>query len=263
MVAVSVDRRDRADGALEEQTQLARDWECAPDRERPDCRRDLAHLRYRSEDGKEASYRCGSWDCECCGHRLRMSLIEEIERITQERPEMRRFLTLTVDRRAPASREDQHEYITERWNALRTELRDRYPDLSYLWVRHEGDERDRPHLHLLVDRYLPQAELSRLAERVGMGRIVDIRRVDARNAAHYISAYLGRGALSFLPSGSRRYGSSADVDLDPRNPGGSSSTSDEEWHLEAYDPIVDGWVTACTGDFRRDEERGPPDPPPD
>jgi len=113
-----------------------------------------------------------------------------------------------------------------------------------------------------VDRYLPQAELSRLASRVGLGRVVDIRRVDARNAAHYISAYLGRGALSFLPSGSRRYGSSADVDLDPRNPGGDDgSESSEDWSLMAYDPIVDQWVTACNGDFRRDEARA--DPPPE
>ena len=237
------------------QTDLARDWGCDPDPDRPDCRQDLAHLRYKSESGKEAPYRCGSWDCECCGHRLRMSLIEEIERITEERPGMRRFLTLTVDRRAPATKEEQHEYITDRWNALRTELRDRYEDLSYLWVRHEGDERDRPHLHLLVDRYLPQAELSELAERVGLGSVVDIRRVDARNAAHYISAYLGRGALSHLPDGARRYGSSADVDLDPRNSGDDSS---EAWDLMAYDDIADGWVSASPGDFRRSEDRPPP-----
>jgi hypothetical protein len=250
-------------GETGSQTDLARDWGCAPDDDRPDCRQDLAHLRYKSESGEEAPYRCGSWDCECCGHRLRMSLIEEIERITEERPEMRRFLSLTVDRRAPASKEEKHEYITERWNALRTELRDRYEDLSYLWVRHEGDERDRPHLHLLVDRYLPQSELSQLAQRVGLGQVVDIRRVDARNAAHYISAYLGRGALSFLPDGSRRYGSSADVDLDPRNPGGDDGEPSERWALMAYDDIVDGWVSASPGDFRRDTDRDLPEPPPD
>lgn len=242
------------------QTDLDRQQWDRDDRDRPDCREDLAHLRYKSESGKEAPYRCGSWDCECCGHRLRMSLIEEIERITEERPEMRRFLSLTVDRRAPASKEEKHEYITDRWNALRTELRDRYDDLSYLWVRHEGDERDRPHLHLLVDRYLPQEELSQLAERVGLGSVVDIRRVDARNAAHYISAYLGRGALSFLPEGSRRYGSSADVDLDPRNPGGDDGEPSERWALMAYDDVIDGWVGASPGDFRRDPDR--PDPPP-
>lgn len=228
--------------------------------DRPDCREDLQHLRYENtETGDTAAYRCGSWDCECCGHRLRMSLIEEIERITEERPEMRRFLTLTVDERGPDTKEKQHEHITDRWNALRTELRDRYEDLSYLWVRHEGDERDRPHLHLLVDRFLPQSELSQLARRVGLGQVVDIRRVDARNAAHYISAYLGRGALSFLPDGSRRYGSSADVDLDPRG----SGESNEDWRLAAWSPISEIFVEAAPGDFRRDPDRDLPEPPPD
>ncbi|WP_323174787.1 MULTISPECIES: Rep protein [Halobacteriales] len=227
------------------------------DDERPDCRKDLQHLRYENpESGETAQYRCGSWDCECCGHRLRMSLIEEIERITEERPEMRRFLTLTVDSSAPVGRERQHEHITDRWNALRTELRDRYDDLSFLWVRHEGDERDRPHLHLLVDRYLPQSELSMLSQRVGLGEVVDIRRVNARNAAHYISAYLGRGALSHLPAGARRYGSSADVDLDPRNTGGDDEETD--WILATYDEIVERWIGATSGDFRRDPDREPP-----
>jgi hypothetical protein len=240
-----------------EQSELGDHVDLAGDRdERPDCREDLQHLRYQNEEtGETAPYRCGSWDCECCGHRLRMSLIEEIERITSERPEMRRFLTLTVDASAPVGRASQHEYITDRWNALRTELKDRYDGLSYLWVRHEGDERDRPHLHLLVDRYLPQSELSMLSERVGLGEVVDIRRVDARNAAHYISAYLGRGALSFLPEGSRRYGSSADVDLDPRSTG---DDEDSDWILTAYDQFAEGWMSACSGDFVRSVDRKPP-----
>lgn len=240
-----------------EQTRLGDHLDLADDRDdRPDCRKDLQHLRYQNaETGETAPYRCGSWDCECCGHRLRMSLIEEIERITEERPEMRRFLTLTVDASAPVGKENQHLHITDRFNALRTELKDRYPDLSYLWVRHEGDERDRPHLHLLVDRYLPQAELSMLSKRVGLGEVVDIRRVNARNAAHYISAYLGRGALSHLPDGARRYGSSADVGLDPRSTGDEDDT---DWMLAAYDEIVDGWMDAAPGDFRRDPERKPP-----
>ena len=42
-------------------------------------------------------FRCNQWDCYCCGHRMRMNLIEEIERVIDERPETRRFLTLTLD----------------------------------------------------------------------------------------------------------------------------------------------------------------------
>ena len=241
------------------QSDLARDWDLGPEVDRPDCRRDLAHLHYRSESGERAAFRCRRWQCECCGHRLRMGLIEELERITDERPELRRFLTLTVDGRAGASIEDQHEYITDRWNALRTELRDLYPGLSYVAVRHEGDEEGRAHLHLLVDRYLPQAKLSAMADRVGLGEIVDIRRVEARNAAHYISAYLGRGALASLPKGYRRYTSSRDISLDPWNPGGDDPEPEEEWTLVVDDPVTGVEVRATPGDFIRRE----PEPPPD
>ena len=139
---------------------------------------------------------------------------------------MRRLLTLTIGERGPEGPEG-HEYITDRFNAFRTELTDRYDDLSYVWIRHEGDENGRPHLHLLVDRFLPQSELSMLTQRVGLGEVVDIRRVNARNAAKYLTSYLGKGALANLPKGLRRYGSSQDIDLDVRGGDGD----DREWRL--------------------------------
>lgn len=246
------------------QTALDDHLDLAPGPERPDCRRDLKHLRFASDDGDTAPIRCKSWACECCGHRLRMGLIEELERITEERPEMRRLLTLTVGRRGPSSVDRQHEYITDRWNALRTELRDRYPGMSYVLVRHEGDRGGRAHVHLLVDRYLPQQLLSDLSHRVGLGRVVDIRRVDARNAVHYISAYLGRGALADLPAGAHRYSSSADVEIDPWNPGDGDPDDDREWRVEAWDGIAEIWTAATRSDWHRRAPGGYiREPPPD
>jgi hypothetical protein len=194
---------------------------------RYDCRETYRNFELEADDGETAAYRCGSWDCFCCAHRMRHNLIEEMERVVSERPELRRFLTLTVDTDAPGGTAERHEYITERWNALRTELNDRYPGLSYIWVRHEGDEKGRPHLHLLVDRYLPQSMLSMLSKRVGLGEVVDIRRVNARNAAKYLTSYLGKGALASLPKGLRRYGSSSDISLAVRGGGGD----ERDWQL--------------------------------
>jgi hypothetical protein len=96
------------------QTELADHADLTDDSgDRPDCREDLQHLRYENtETGDTAPYRCGSWDCECCGHRLRMSLIEEIERLTEENPELRRLLTLTVPPEMGLSKAEQLEYIT-------------------------------------------------------------------------------------------------------------------------------------------------------
>lgn len=79
-----------------------------------------------------------------------MNLIEELERLVNERPELRQLLTNTIaPETAPSSQDAKHAYITDRWNALRTEINDRYPGLSYVRVRHKGDENERPHLHLL------------------------------------------------------------------------------------------------------------------
>ena len=204
------------------------------DSERYDCREVYENMELEAEDGETAGFRCGSWDCYCCAHRMRMNFIEELERLVEERPELRRFLTLTLDPdEAPARQEDQHKYLTDRFNALRTELNDRYEGLSYVWVREEG-EGDNPHLHLIVDRYLPQNELSALSRRVGLGEVVDIRRVSARNMARDLTKYLTKGSMANLPKGARRYGSSADIDLEVRGGDGDS----REWDLMMDDYVI-------------------------
>jgi hypothetical protein len=201
---------------------------------RYDCREIYENMELEAEDGQTVGFRCGSWDCYCCAHRMRMNFIEELERLVEERPEMRRFLTLTLNpERAPGDTEEQHRYLTERFNALRTELNDRYDDLSYIWVREEG-ESDNPHLHLIVDRYLPQRELSALSERVGLGEVVNIKRISARNMAKYLTKYLTKGSMANLPKGARRYGSSADIDLAVRGGGGD----EREWDLMMDDYVV-------------------------
>jgi hypothetical protein len=195
---------------------------------RYDCREVYKNMEIEAGDGEIAPFRCNSWDCYCCAHRMRCNLVEELDRLVEERPELRRLLTLTLDPEiAPDDQAEQHRYLTERFNALRTEMRDRYPGLSYIWIREEGDSGN-PHLHLLVDRYLPQSELSTLASRVGLGHVVDIRRVNARNAARYLTKYLTKGALHDLPEGARRYGSSADITLEVRGP---SEDSERDWQL--------------------------------
>ena len=201
---------------------------------RYDCRHVYQNMEMEAEDGQTAAFRCKSWDCYCCAHWMRMNLIEEMERLVEERPELRRFLTLTLDpERAPAGQEEKHRYLTERFNALRTELNDRYDDLSYVWVREEG-EGDNPHLHLIVDRFLPQNELSAISRRVGLGEVVDIRRVNARNMAKYLTKYLTKGSLADLPKGSRRYGSSSDINLNVRGGGGDS----RQWDLMMDDYLI-------------------------
>lgn len=167
-----------------------------------------------------------------------MNLIEDLERLVEERPQLRRLLTLTLNpSNAPVDLDERHRYLTERFNALRTTLNDRYEGLSYVWFREE-QESGNPHLHLLVDRYLPQSELSAMAERSGLGRVVDIRRVNARNAVKYVTKYLTKGAMADLPKGIRRYGSSADIELKVRGGGEEGEGEGRDWRLMMDDLVI-------------------------
>jgi hypothetical protein len=112
-----------------------------------------------------------------------------------------------------------------------------------------------------------------LTERVGLGPVVDIRRVNARNAAKYLTSYLGKGTLANLPKGLRRYGSRADIDLEVR--GGDDDPRDwrlmmddyEISHPDTGDPLRRKVTSA---DLYARKLRGgplgldpPPEPPPD
>jgi len=236
--------------------------------DRYDCRGVYENFQYENQEGDgTAPYRCGSWECYCCGYRMRMNLVEEIERVAKERPAMSRLLTLTLDpENAPIGSKAQHTYITKRWNALRTRLKREVGNFSYIWVREE-QENGLPHLHIIVSRYLPQQKVSRAWSELGGGDIVDIRAIDnVEKTAHYIGKYLTKDALSGFPDGIRRYGSSSDIDLNVRDDGGDS---DGEWRLMVDDyqitdpngnPLRRG---ISKSDFTRQREWGGPQPPPD
>lgn len=234
-----------------------------------DCRAVYSNFHFENEDGDRGYYRCDQWECYCCGYRMRQNLVEEIGRVTSERPELSRLLTLTLDPQlAPADQEEQHYWITERWNALRTAISRELGSFSFIWVREEQDS-GLPHLHILVSRFLPQQWLSARWRDLGGGEVVDIRQIDHLDrAAHYIGKYLTKSALSGFPDGIRRYGSSQDIDLEVR--GGSDDESAENWTLvmDDYeivregDPLTRG-VTPT--DFVQQRDHGGPlgkDPPP-
>jgi len=225
--------------------------------DRYDCREAFDSMFFENQDGDTAPYRCNSWDCYCCGYRMRQNLVEEIQRITSERPGLSRMLTLTLDpEKAPASQGEQHHYITERWNALRTRLKREIGDFSYIWVREE-QESGLPHLHALVSRYLPWSVVDAAWKELGGGH-VDLQKVErVEKAAHYVGKYLTKDALTGLPDGIRRYGSSADLDLDVRGTG----DSDDDWELLKDDEITGVPRSVVKGDFIRDDDQNGLDPP--
>jgi hypothetical protein len=222
-----------------------------------------------------ADYRCGQWDCYCCGYRMRMNLVEEVEKLVQERPEMRRFLTLTLDpekvpREVQGDDEAMVEYLMETWRKFRVYIQREYGDFSFVWVKEQGEENeDHWHLHVLVSRYMEQSWISEAWSAVGGGEVVDIRRVSrCEKVAHYLGKYLTKNALAQFPDGVQRYGTSEDIELDVR--GGESSEKDFSLLMDDYiierdgDPLSRPVVAA---DFIRQRQNGGPvgkdGPPPD
>lgn len=250
---------------------------------RYDCREVYENFRFEAtterddeEEPPTAQYRCGQWDCYCCGYRMRMNLVEEIEELVEDRPEMRRFLTLTLDRsKLPAAVRDDDEAITahlmECWRKFRTYVEREYGDFSFVWVKEQGEQNAKHwHLHVLVSRYLEQSWISEAWSAVGGGDIVDIRRPDrCEKVAHYLGKYLTKNALSDFPKGVQRYGTSEDIELAVRD--SDSGERDFELLMDDYaiknddgEPLTRGVVDA---DFIQQRENGGPigkdQPPPD
>jgi len=249
--------------------------------DRYDCRQVYSNFKFQADtarDGEdeppEAVYRCGQWDCYCCGYRMRMNLVEEIERLVKRRPEMRRFLTLTLDpSKLPDEVQGDDEAITahlmETWRKFRVYIQREYGDFSFVWVKERGEEnQDHWHLHVLVSRYMDQSWISRAWSAVGGGEVVDIRRVNrCEKVGHYLGKYLTKNALSGFPDGVQRYGTSEDIELDVR--GSESSERGFSLKMDDYqitrdgEPLTRGVVPA---DFIEQRENGGPlgkGPPPD
>lgn len=69
-------------------------------------------------------------------------------------------------------------------------------------------------MHILVDRYIPQAWISEAWQAVGGGKIVFITQVDIHRVGVYLSKYLTKELLlADLTKRQRRYSTSRDITL--------------------------------------------------
>jgi hypothetical protein len=115
---------------------------------------------------------------------------------------LQRFITLTLD---PEKIEgDPVVYLRNTFNKFRTYLRRKYGSAPKYIAVLEFHENGKPHLHILVDRFIEQAWLSIAWQAVGGGRIVDIRFVDIHRVSHYLAKYLTVDLLLSAPTGVRR-----------------------------------------------------------
>jgi hypothetical protein len=220
--------------------------------EQPDCyARPLGRGKYcgrwsiRGKDPKTnrtiiRRVNCGSWCCSYCGPR-KAKIARYAIRKAAEELNLCYFLTLTLDPSKFRNVKSAVRYLRTIFNKFREYLRRRYgAPPRYICVL-EFTQAGIPHLHILIDRYIEHAWISKTWDRLGGGRIVFIKQVTVRNVARYLSKYLTKDLILSAPKGTRRVTTARAIRLFPRFDSGIQWEFLREsiWHLLTIRRVVE------------------------
>jgi hypothetical protein len=177
---------------------------------------------------------CNCWDCPFCGPK-KQRLYREAIGLWAKNLGLNRFITLTLDPKkflpgiSYLDFQELHdddpekqrlkklsaEYLRRCFSKLRVYLGREYgTSIKYICVL-ELHKSGMPHLHLLVDRYIPIEWLRKSWTHVGGGFEIKIKRVQVRSAAAYISKYLSKQLRMKVPPRTRRITTSRSIRLFP------------------------------------------------
>lgn len=150
--------------------------------------------------GTIANVSCKMRNCPVCSRVIRNQLMDRVKLWFAD--DELRFMTLTMQA-------DDKSNIMDHWHVLLVDLKRHYPGIRGFWVK-EYTKRKVAHLHILVNRFVDQAWLSRRwLEITGTSYIAYIERIDdIRNPAAYMLKYMTKahGELDLYGKGERIYG---------------------------------------------------------
>ena len=156
---------------------------------------------------------CNKWDCEDCAKKKAIILGNRVK--AGFKGERVRFATFTDTGEGTLC--DRLQMLKTAWNRLRLALSRQYGLTKFFWVLEFGGKRGRPHLHCLLNCYIPQRKLSELASKCGFGSVVDIREVKDGGGFGYVFKYLSKdcglkaGASALKSIRGRRFGLSRNI----------------------------------------------------
>lgn len=162
---------------------------------------------------------CGGWTCPYCGPRRARTARASIRQHAEDL-QLKYFLTLTLDpsKLEGGMREAEFavQYMRIVFNKFRVYLRRKYKEKpAYICVL-EFTKKGVPHLHILIDRYIPQAWISNVWGTLGGGRICFIKQVKVHQVARYLSKYLTKELLLSAPKRTRRITCARAIKLFPK-----------------------------------------------
>ena len=112
--------------------------------------------------------------------------------------------------------EDAVHHVRTVFNKFREYLRREYGEPPRYICILEFTQKGIPHLHVLLDRYIPQKWISLVWDRLGGGRVVFIKQVTVRRVAHYLAKYLTKELILSAPKGTRRITTARSIKLFPK-----------------------------------------------
>lgn len=187
------------------------------------CGQKAIRAKVKDGEGKE-SYRyrrlyCKRWSCRVCGPLMAWQRCKDIASAAAEKG-LDRFLTLTLNPHIIPASWNPHRYIWSVWSKFRVYLGRKYDEaISYICVL-ELHESGIPHLHALVDRFIPQQWISTAWEAVGGGRIVFIERAkEIAEVGRYLAKYMTKRNGASSVRRLRRISTSRDIKLRRFDPG--------------------------------------------
>jgi len=130
--------------------------------------------------------RCNSWLCPKCRKNRARRFSKAVKSYFQG--ERVSILTLTTDHQQNIY--ESYKNIKKNWNLLRTHLTKKIGKIRYVCVLEPQGKSGYPHLHVLVNKYIPPALLNTFVTMSGFGRIWDIKEVSDDGAFYYVRKYL-------------------------------------------------------------------------
>ena len=159
---------------------------------------------------------CKAWNCSYCGPRKAAHRCRLIAAAAKEHG-LNRFLTLTLDPGKCSQDEDLVWYIRQVWRKFRVYLKRKHGRTIEFIAVVEEHKSGIPHLHVLLDRFIPQSWISAAWDALGGGRIAYIKFVaDLDKIGWYLGKYLTKEMLLSHGPGVRRYTTSRGVKLNPK-----------------------------------------------
>lgn len=132
--------------------------------------------------------RCKSWFCPVCKHRNLKMLRARVRAMLDGHGAV--FLTLTT-RDQSQDQIESIKLIQEHWDKMLKRMRRKFGKFKYFKIM-EFHKNGQPHLHILLDAYIPQSWLARNWNDVHGAYIVDVRYRDAGRAVNYATKYLSK-----------------------------------------------------------------------